>query len=310
MSTPPYFHPLQHYPGFEPHEVELFSRFQAENLEPKPGFLTSFMGVRTRCTTLAEPQRAQDGQILPMPVPGDYHAEAVEYIGLLKSVLAAKGQFVAIELGAGWGPWLVDGAIAAKRAGITDIRLVGVEADAEHYEFLRQHFRDNGLDPDAHRLIKAAVGAAVGKARWPKAPDAANQWGTRPARVVDGTNLDAHDANYLESLAPEYIDIDIVDIADLLAMEPLWDLAHIDVQGWEVTVCQRAAALMRERVRYVIIGTHSRKLDGDIYDHFHREGWVLEHEKPTRMVYTPGTKELESMNLADGTQVWRNPRLS
>ena len=75
-------------------------------------------------------------------------------------------------------------------------------------------------------------------------------------------------------------------------------------------MCQHAVPLLNTRVAYLVIGTHSRKLDGDLVDLFHGEGWVLEHEKPSRFTFVPGVKLLESMNEADGTQVWRNPRLT
>ncbi len=278
-------------------------------LAPKEGFITDFLGARTRCTSLADCQRVSGGTVLDIPVPGDYHAEAVEYIGLLKSVVAASAKYTVLELGAGWGPWLVSGALAARRHGIADVRLVGVEADPQHFEFMRQHFLDNGLDPDAHTLLKAAVGTEPGRARWPKVQDAANTWGGRPARLT-GDTADEADTNYLGGMLDEFIDVEILDVADILALQPLWDLVHIDVQGWELAICTRAMPLLRERVRYLILGTHSRKLDGDLYDLFHRQGWVLEHEKTSQMIYAHGVKELENMNVVDGTQVWRNPTLS
>jgi FkbM family methyltransferase len=310
MTMPANFSHLQHYPGFAESDLGIFSRFTVPNRVPHVGFLTDFIGARTRCSSLATVQRTGDGTLLDIPVPGDYHAEAIEYIGLLKSVLAAKGQYVVLELGAGWGPWLVTGGLAAKHIGITNIKLVGVEADPTHFEFMTQHLIDNGFDPRLHRLIQAAVGAEAGHARWPKVADAANEWGARPARLDETGHVDSHDANYLGALAQEYYDVEIMDVAKIIQLEPLWDLVHIDVQGWEMAICKRAAELMNQRARYTILGTHSRKLDGDIYEHFHSNGWVLEHEKPTRMEYHPNVKEMESMNVADGTQVWRNPRLS
>jgi hypothetical protein len=96
----------------------------------------------------------------------------------------------------------------------------------------------------------------------------------------------------------------------VLELEERWDLVHIDVQGWERLICDDARAQLNGRVAYLIVGTHSRKLDGDLVDLFHREGWILEHEKPSRFTFTPGVALLESMNEADGTQVWRNPRLA
>ncbi len=299
---------LQIYSGYTEDDVRLFESFAVPDRQPSPGFIVDFLGVRTRVTSLAGPQRAWEG-VIGIPVPGDYHAEAIEYLGLLKSVSRAKGRYVALELGAGWGPWVVGGAAAARARQIRDIRLYAVEADPAHFEFMVQHFRDNGLDPSQHVLIKAAAGLERGTARWPKIADAANDWGSRPARV-DGGEADAQDSAYLGHLLDEYIEVDIVPVPEILEREPRWDLVHIDVQGWEKLVCEGALDQFDARVAHLVIGTHSRKLDGDMVDLFHRQGWVLEHEKPSRFTYVPGVALLDSMNQADGTQVWRNPRLA
>jgi FkbM family methyltransferase len=300
--------PLQVYPGYSDADLCLFDDFCVPDRHPEPGFIVDFLGVRTRVTSLADSQRRHEG-VLGVPVPGDYHAEAIEYVGLLKSVLNARGQFVVLELGAGWGPWLVAGAKAARRRGIEAVRLYGVEADPQHFEFMRQHLLDNGIDlRDAH-LVQAAVGLERGRARWPKIVDAANDWGSRPARM-EASGANEGDASYLGALLNEYIEIDVVPMTDLLEQERRWDLVHVDVQGWEALVCEDAIEQLNSRVAYVVLGTHSRKLDGDLIDLFHRAGWILENEKPSRFTYIPGAKVLESMNAADGTQVWRNPRLS
>jgi FkbM family methyltransferase len=172
-----------------------------------------------------------------------------------------------------------------------------------------QHFRDNGLDPAEHCLVQAAVGLERARARWPKIADAANDWGSRPARV-DASGTNDQDASYLGALLDDYIEVDVVPGPEILEREERWDLVHIDVQGWERLICESASAQLNSRVAHLIVGTHSRKLDGDLIDLFHREGWVLEHEKPSRFTFVPGVKVLEGMNEADGTQVWRNPRLA
>lgn len=301
---------LQHFPGFTNDEIHLLDDFYDKDRQPLAGFLTDFMGVRTRCTSLATAQRAECGKLINPPIPGDYHAEAIEYIGLIKSVRAAKNKFVAMELGAGWGPWLVAGLVAANRLDISDVRLVGVEADEQHFESMRQHFKDNGIDPESHRLFCCAVGKEKGKARWPKVEDSANQWGARPVLVNEGGTKDSQDVSYLGALEAQYIDVEVIGIRYLLELEPIWDLVHIDVQGWEFTLCDYALNTLNLRVRYIIVGTHSRKLDGDIYALFHGAGWILENEKPTQMSFHQHTPLLESMNIADGTQVWRNPRIT
>lgn len=302
-------YPLQHFPGFVEEDLAVFTPFQNIKAKAETGFIVDFLGVRTRATSLANCQREFSGKLLGIPVPGDYHAEAIEYIGLLKSVLAAKDQYHVMELGAGWGPWLVNGAAAARHLGIKNIKMLGVETDSGHVESMKQHFIDNDFNPSEHDLIKAAVGAQKGKAIFPKIADSANQWGARPAKITND-KVDSADSNYLGSLLNlEHEEVDVVPINELLEKRTLWDLVHIDVQGWESQLCTVAMHNLNKRARYVIIGTHSRKLDGEIISLFHEAGWILENEKPTKFQYRHGTKELEGMTLADGTQVWRNPNL-
>jgi FkbM family methyltransferase len=298
----------QRYMGYTPEDVRVFDRFRNVTRQAEPGFLVDYLGVRTRPESLASHVRGLAGTVHGIPVPGDWHAEAIEHIGLLKSVLDAKGTYRVMELGAGWGPWLVAGAAAAKHLGISDIHMLGVEADSGHYASLRQHLLDNGFNPEHHTLLKAAVGATAGKAQFPKVHDSANQWGARPTQANN-----ASDAAYLTSVMggnpAEMEEVEVLAINDLLAREPRWDLVHIDVQGWEADICQAGMQELGKRVRRVIIGTHSRKLDGDLMAMFHQAGWLLEHEKPTQMKYDRHAEKLESMTWADGTQIWRNQKI-
>jgi hypothetical protein len=85
-------------------------------------------------------------------------------------------------------------------------------------------------------------------------------------------------------------------------------MLHIDIQGWEGEVCRSCLDLLNERVKWVIIGVHSRLLDAELLALFHGSGWQLEHEKPTRFTYIAEHKSFEAMTTIDGTQVWKNPR--
>jgi FkbM family methyltransferase len=304
-SVPPSVSPLAVYAGYTDQDLAVFDRFHDMPRKPQAGSITNFLGVRMR-TEFVSGCEHLDGQVLGLPVPDDgWHSEAVEWVGLVKSVLAAKGQWVSMELGAGWGPWSSAGAAAARHLGIQKIRLCAVEADPGHYEFLLRHMRDNGMDPAAHRLIQAAVGTEAGKARWPKVHNPAGDWGNRPMETAAQDSQD-HLGRHFE----DWLDVDIVALGDLLAEQPLWDLVHIDVQGWEANLCEAAIHTMDEKVRYVIAGTHDSKLHGDLMDLFFRHGWVLENEKPPRFQWRTGAKSLVAMTSHDGTQVWRNPALS
>src|SRR5438270_860236 len=99
-----------------------------------------------------------------------------EWLGLLSAVEEASDTMVAVELGAGWGPWLVAAHVAARQRGIHDIHLIGVEACKEHADWMRQHFIDNDIEPDRHNLIYGAIGPEDGTAWFPMI-DPLTNWG-------------------------------------------------------------------------------------------------------------------------------------
>ena len=75
------------------------------------------------------------------------------------------------------GPWLVTAAVTARRRGIRDIQLVGVEGSAEHVAFMHQHLVDDDLSPEAHKIIHGVVGQKDGIAHFPLLSDASVEWG-------------------------------------------------------------------------------------------------------------------------------------
>lgn len=153
--------------------------------------------------------------------------------------------------------------------------------------------------------MQAAVGVEAGEGRFPTLPDPSADFGSRPQKASEACPTD-----HVGRQLTEWIKVDIVPISGLLCGEPIWDLVHIDVQGWEVDLCSAAGVLLDERVRWLVIGTHDAKLHGDLLNLMFQRGWALENEKPPRFVWTNGAATLIAMTTHDGTQVWRNPRLS
>jgi FkbM family methyltransferase len=302
---PPKTGSLQIFRGYKESDINLFQVFVAHGARPEDGFITDFIGVRTRISSLYDSVAHLSGHLLDPPDPGDFHAEAVEWIGVLKTALTAKDRYVAMEWGAGWGPWVVSGAKAAQRLGVSDIKLYGVEADPSHFQAMKQHLLDNDFSPTDHVLLQAAVGVENGLAEWPDEPDARNQWGARPVR--EGSN---QDIDYLCKRVDRFIEVHVLEARELVLREPLWDMVHIDIQGWEGEVCRSCIDVLSERTKWVVIGVHSRIQDALLLQIFHEAGWILEHEKPTRFEYRPSQVNFEAMVTADGTQVWRNPRLA
>jgi hypothetical protein len=134
--------------------------------------------------------------------------------------------------------------------------------------------------------------------------------------------LDDTSANYgLRPLGQEEVDyvtgrtfertreVQVVSFAGELRAAPSWDLVHIDIQGGELEICQSAIEELTARARHVVIGTHSRKIDGDLLELFFTAGWVLKNEKPAKFVFDPRATSLEGMTVLDGIQCWENPRV-
>ena len=183
---------------------------------------------------------------------------------------------------------------AATRRGITDIHLLGVEGSAEHVEYMRQNFVDNGLDPDAHHLIHGVVGTTNGIARFPKLERPGEDYGAA-ADYAAGASV------------REMVEVPCFSLETLLRdLPPVIDLIHCDVQGGEADVMAAALPTLNARVRRVVIGTHGRRIEGLLLEQFSQQGWRLEHEGNC-MYHQAHTGDL--VLYKDGEQVWRNTRL-
>ncbi len=292
----------QVYRGYELRELELFKRFKPYNGDGSPGFVTNFLGVKIS-TAFSRPLAAYDGKVEGYPIPtGGVQAETAEYIGVLRSVLGARDRFTMIECGAGFGTWMVNSAVAARQCNIKDIRLYGIEGDAGHIDFMSRHLLNNGIDAAACNITHGAVGAEAGLAFWAVTEN--------PEQVYGGRPIENGEIDYLGAKQEQRVEIKVHAIADLLRNEAEWDLLHMDIQGGEGEVCRAGIAVMDERVRRVVLGTHSRALDGELMTIFYNAGWSLENEKPTISIWRDGAQTLESTTRVDGIQVWRNPRLA
>jgi len=294
------------YAGYKPEDLAVFDHFSHAQPHPRNGFLTEFIGSRARITSLWDECRVLEGKVLPLPIPCDYQSDVIEWLGMLKAVLAANGSFAAMELGAGHGPWIAASAAAARLRGINQLSLCAVEGDPGRFAFLQQNIEDNDLTTQDLILLHAAVGIADGSARWPRVPDPRNAGGARPFR--DGNLEEEAYLAYLGDWTRDRVEVEVVSASRLLLSRPSWDFVHIDVQGTEAELCRGCLSVLSERVRYLVVGTHSRKLDGELIELLLTGGWRLEHERPARMICGSAASMI-TLTTHDGTQVWRNPRL-
>jgi len=225
---------------------------------------------------------AQQGKVAFPPFDEEYF----EWIDLLESVDQARGSYTFVELGAGYGRWSVRAALAAAQRGLTPLRLVAVEGEPTHFEWLKIHFVDHGLDPQQHALIHAAVSDADGETFFHVG---------RPAEW------------YGQSIAYSDTGCTVRKITLRSVLEPLGsvDLLDSDVQGEELKCCSSAIDLLDAKVKRLYIGTHSPEIEAGLRTLLDGHGWrCLVDYGLAQANETPyGT-----IQFVDGVQSWGNPR--
>jgi FkbM family methyltransferase len=284
----------------------------------EPGWSVNWLGVRTRL----EVQGNVPGYDAPTRVRTQWpeaSEDLLEWIDVLESVAESTGRFTMIELGAGWGRWLVNAAIAARRldAG-RDVLLVGVEAEPTHFRWLEQHFRDNGLQPRKHRLLRAAVARRGGRVRFQRG-DAAAWYGQAierddPAAKLSGpvSRLIRWSRNTTANRlavgrdARKVRRTRAVPLSALLEPHARVDLLDADVQGAEADVFEPARALLEARVRRVHVGTHDAENEQRLRALFGGLGWESRFDYPCGM---RSATEWGVVDFEDGVQGWINPAL-
>lgn len=123
---------------------------------------TDFLGITTRQQFVANlaVHSEPTAIVTDYPTPDE---EYFEWIDLLQSVVSAKDFYTMIELGAGFGRWVVRAAHAVKKyRPDLPYQLIAVEAEPTVFEWMHTHFIDNSIDPSQHRLIHAAVSDTPG----------------------------------------------------------------------------------------------------------------------------------------------------
>lgn len=274
--------------------------------EAAPGVLLDAAGVRTR--------RAFRGG--PAGAPGVVHrrapADSWEWIPLVWAVLTARERMVAVELGAGWGPWISRCHVLARRLG-RPCRIYGVEAEPAHFAQMQRHMADNAIPEEDRVLRRALVAERPGLALFPVTDTPEQSWGLRQAgragtaraAVLAGAGAEPVEGEPGRFRLPKsphrYRLEETVTLSDLLAEEPRIDFMHVDIQGAEERVLPAEADLLNARLRVLAVGTHSPAIEARIRDCFTANGWICHHDT--------GQHTRPDGRLADGHQVWRNPRL-
>jgi len=282
--------PSRSYADFSP----ILAKFRPWSGNVPAGFRATPAGSLIRRSFHEQYDDTQTGpsQFQSPPFPG-INEEFFEWVDLYESIDAAAGSFCMIELGAGYGRWLVAAACALKRYRAMPMKLVGVEAEGAHFSMMGQHFRDNELDPADHWLIEAACNGdgrdvffAVGSS---------TEWYGQ-AIVNESFKM----ARYPEARS---IKMPAVTLQEILGSLSRVDLIDMDVQGAEAEIVEAAIVAMTEKVRRVHIGTHGHDLEERIRSTFKKAGWRCCNDFPCQSKVETDYGEI---TFGDGVQTWIN----
>lgn len=291
------WHVLHHYTAdFDPEE--LINRFGLKDQIPQNGVVTNFIGVRIPPIVMPSMLTAMAGTIEGPPDPGTWHADIAEWGAAFWAVAAAGDTFRMVELGCGWGCWMTNTGVLAKRLGKA-VDLVGIEGNPDHLANAKTVLRMNNFSEHEFTLVNGVAAPRAGTALFP-IPDAESEdWGgeaifypkeKQRRKLLNG-------GRYRELRCHTLMD---------LAGSAILDLLHIDIQGAEVDFIQANLVDMQSVVRRVLVGTHSRQIEGLLTERFLAAGWSLEIDRPAISGIVSGCPMVQ----IDGVQMWRNRALT
>lgn len=288
--------------GWEEQDAALFASYAAQST-PEEGKIIDYFGVRTSAHLHPWASHMSGVVHASPPIPDDQlRAEAIEYFATLDALeRAPSNSFTMAEFGASYAPWACFSAVLAKRSARKKVSITAVEASKYLFGLIEGHLAENDISGNSAdiRLINGAVATEKCTLYFPKVTSAAENGG----RTENGTVA----VDYLGRVV-EHEEVLGYPVSDLLP-DGVTDLIHVDIQGMEELVLSSAIDILNERVRCIFIGTHSRKIEGELLELFHNNAWTLVRERPTKFNYTKDRKEITGWTTRDGGQYWINKRL-
>jgi hypothetical protein len=297
-----------------------------------PGFTVDFVGTRIDLkfrTIFPVPPELIGGKVVTTRLPeisdGEGWFEAVNWV---EAARAARRRFVMITLGACYGAQAVGSYRTLQLLNPMPSKFVAVEGDPENVAWVKQHMRDNGMDPDAHWIVQAAISnnnnPVLFPVGWPGL-GIQNCYGTNEDNsrkvyadeiIASGRANDAirniflnNSTGIIKNLVPgqdfpgEIKIVSAVTLADLLGPFDVVDYLESDIQQSEIVVFPPFMGVLKRKVRRIHIGTHGSDVHAALRGLFEKEGWEIVFD------FAPNSKfdsALGSFSTNDGVLTVRN----
>jgi Methyltransferase FkbM domain len=313
-------------------EVEkLLDRIAPSSGDVPAGYAVDSIGILTDATFLVSrtgPFEAHH-EITQRPSLSTWGERYLELADWLLAARDARDHFVAVSLGASYGGQLVLAWKVLNALNPLPCRLVGVEPVPENCTWIRRHLTVNGIDPDKHWIVQAALAPDNEPVLFPVGAPGSGRTGCtdtnaalsrRTYATMISTSGSAEQA--LENIMlynstglgydlgagfdAEVKFVSALTLRDVLTPFDRVDLLEADIQHSEINVFPPFIDVLNDKVRRVHIGTHGHAAHDLLRSLFLGAGWEIVFD------YAPESSHLIEqvrLDLIDGVLSARNPAL-
>jgi hypothetical protein len=316
--------------------LELFRGISPFSGHPPMDYFVDFLGTlihsEFRLPSGADINQARGG-FVETRVPSISDGEGFfEIVNWFLAANEAKDSFTMITLGACYGGQAVGAALALKAINPLPIKLVAVEPEPTNMDWIKRHFRDNGIDPDEHWLLQSVLGADNSPIFFPvgsPGSGAQNSFSTNELAArknyvkyltSSGNSKVALEKLLLENttgihkLLVEGTEFDSeikllssITLEEVLGPFSRVDFLESDIQQSEIIVFPPARRVLKDKVRRIHIGTHGKDVHQSLSSMFEEDGWeILFDFEPNSSFET----ELGAFSTNDGILTVVNPDLA
>lgn len=194
-------------------------------------------------------------------------ADYYEKAAVLSAVLESKDSFTMIEIGAGYGRWLLEGhgMVTLNRPELA-VNLLGVEADPMTTEWATMAFESNSVARHQAMWMHGVAGTFDGTVRFERKNNAFSYGGEAGTAIDDAVSTPV----------PSFALTTIISL--------YWYVDHLDMDcnGCELELFSHESTvdMITERVRSIFIETHNEKAHAKVQQVLDTKGWKCSVELP------------------------------
>jgi len=245
----------------------------------------------------------------------EFSEEYFEWIDLLEAIDEADSSFTMVEVGAGYGRWSANGALAARSINMPFyLALIEAEPYRTHVA-IPEYMQKYSIPNSQYKIFDTSVGPDtnytffyLSKGEWTLETwygqciilpyDHVTKWTNEK---YYGHPIVNTDLGYTAVAVNQRLFSDILNEIEA----PIIDLCDFDIQGTEFEVIKEAINVLNSRVKRLHIGTHSHTISKKLRLLLETNGWEIIRDYLCLQV---NKTEYGSLKFVDGVQSWRNKR--